>query len=195
MSARDRTTEPRENDSWMTIDPRPIPALLERAPTIRNGAIWEPAAGTGEMVRRLQDFGCSVVFSGLIDGRDSVITSPRDFFSYTKAPGQIIKAIVTNPPNNLNLRFAIHALELMKPVRGIVALYQRHEWDTTQKTAPIFDHPAFAMKIVCRFRPIWVKPKPNEKPVSPYHRWSWYVWDWRHNGHPIIKFSHGRMRA
>ena len=183
---RDRTHKPKPRGSYQTIDPRPIPALLKHITP--RGTIWEPAAGTGEMVRRLEYAGYSVQASGLIDGAGSILTASSNFFNF-KEPPHGCRTIITNPPNDLNIEFALHALKLMKRARGIIALYQRHEWDTTQESAKVFDHPAYAMKIVCRFRPVWIKPKEGEKKSSPFHRWSWFVWDWMHFGGPIIRFS------
>ena len=187
MQSRDRTHEPRERDAYMTIDERVIPALLKHF--IPRGVVWEPAAGTGEMVRGLRGEGCSVVATGLIDGPGSLLKVPRDFFSFNEPLGGSINSIITNPPNKLNLSFARHAIKLMEPAHGAVAIYQRHEWDTTKRAAEIFDHPAFAMKIVPRFRPIWVEPTPGKKAASPFHKWSWYVWDWTHSGPPVVRFA------
>ena len=185
-SIRDKTHEARDNDAYMTIDPRSIPALLKIIKL--RGKIWEPAAGECHMVRSLEAAGESV-YATDIKAYTPQLTHIQDFLTFKKIPHPHIRTIVTNPPNGLNIQFALHALKLMEPVGGMVALYQRHEWDTTKRAAPIFDHPAFAMKIIPRFRPYWIAPKPGEKSASPFHKWSWYVWDWKHRGPPIIRFS------
>ena len=184
--ARDKTHAPEAHDAYFTIDGRVIPALL-RHMTLR-GNVWEPAGGKGHMVRALEAAGYRVYSSDLVD-HGVGIASGIDFLKETKDHGVGIESIVTNPPNNLNLAFALHGLKMIEKAHGIVALYQRHEWDTTQKTAPIFDHPAFAMKIVCRFRPRWFEPRAGEEAASPFHKFSWYVWDWRHSGRPVMVFS------
>lgn len=181
QTARDRTHAPRERDAYMTIDQRVIPALLLHFKP--RGRIWEPACGTGEMVARLARVGHAAV------GTDISFGASWNFLTTYQRAAKDVETIITNPPNKLNLDFVRHALKLMEPVRGAVAIYQRHEWDTTKKTAEIFEHPAFAMKIVPRFRPIWIAPEPGKKASSPFHKWSWYVWDWKHKGAPVVRFA------
>ena len=185
-ATRDRTHEARDHDAYMTIDPRPIPALLRHLKP--RGVVWEPAAGNCDMVHRLLQAGYKTCSTDLI-ARIAGVAYAQDFFQFSEPPNRDIQTIITNPPNKLNLSFAQHAIKMMKPVQGLVAFYQRHEWDTTQRAACLFDHPAYAIKVVCRFRPVWVKPKPGEKPPSPFHKWSWYVWDWQHQGPPIMRFA------
>ena len=183
---RDKTTAPVRRDAWMTIDQRVVPALLKHIKP--GGLVWEPAAGLGDMAGALTDARFIVHATDIFKYKRLASGQVKDFFSFSEAPTGV-RSIITNPPNTLNLEFAIHAIKLMEPVRGMVALYQRHEWDTTKESSVIFDHPAFAMKIIPRFRPHWIKPKPGEKRSSPFHKWSWYVFDWEHCGPPIIKFS------
>lgn len=183
---RDKTHEARDNGAYMTIDPRPIPALLKHVTP--RGVVWEPAAGNCDMVNALEAAGCKTYPTDLI-ARVPQVAHEKDFLSFTNAPSPDIGTIITNPPNNLNRSFAQHALRMMEKNHGLIAFYQRHEWDTTKRTIFLFDHPKFAMKIVPRFRPYWVEPKPGEKSPSPFHRWSWYVWDWQHSGPPTLRFA------
>lgn len=182
---RDKTTAPVRRDAWMTIDQRVVPALLKHL--VPRGPIWEPAAGRGDMSEVLKAAGFNVYETDVFGYKRLVGGQIRDFFSFQQAPACC--SIITNPPNSLNLEFAIHAIKLMEPVKGVVALYQRHEWDTTKESSVIFDHQAFAMKIIPRFRPRWIKPKRGEKAGSPFYRFSWFVWDWENKSPPIIKFS------
>ena len=187
---RDKTHAPVKTDAWMTIDPRPIPALLKHAPISPLDMVWECASGRGHMAGFLRKAGIKVYESDLIRyDAGCCLDMRQDFMKFDALPDPRIRSIITNPPNSLNIEFAMHAIDLMQPCRGVVALYQRHEWDTNQDSAVVFDHPAYAMKIIPRFRPRWVEPKPGEKPSSPFHKWSFYVWDWKHSGPPIIKFS------
>lgn len=186
---RDRTHEERPNDAWMTIDPRVIPALLLHFRPAPKGVIWEPACGTGRMVKALRDRGFKVWATDIV-AYDGFEADQLADFRGRLYPPRDTAAIITNPPNTQNIEFAKKAIELMEPVRGMVALYQRHEWDTTKESAAIFDHPAYAYKITCRFRPRWIEPKPGEKASSPFHRWSWFVFDWASVGlPPLQKFA------
>jgi hypothetical protein len=90
-------------------------------------------------------------------------------------------AIITNPPYDdkasgiTTHKSVAHALKLMEPEQGMVAMLLRNEWDCAKKSRPFTkDHPAFLMKIVLNFRPRWIEGTKG----SPRHNYSWYVWDW-----------------
>ena len=67
--------------------------------------IWEPAAGSGKMVRALVAAGCTVEASDIADGRDFLRT-PAIFNC---------DVIMTNPPYSRAREFIEHALEVMQP--------------------------------------------------------------------------------
>lgn len=111
-----------------------------------------------------------------------------DFLQARAAPD--VETIITNPPNGFNVEFARRAIELMRPVGGAVALYQRHNWiGGATDIAPIFDDPSFAMQIIPRFRPRWKERVPGEPIIAPFYQWDWFIWDHRHVGDPVLKFS------
>lgn len=88
-------------------------------------------------------------------------------------------AIITNPPyddkaSGVTAEKAVrHALRLMEPEKGFVAMLLRHEWDTARGRADLFDHPAFMSKITLRFRPRWIEGSTG----APRHSYAWYCWD------------------
>lgn len=88
-------------------------------------------------------------------------------------------AIITNPPydekeQGVDAEMSVrHALTLMEPERGVVAMLLRHEWDCAKKRADLFDHPAFAFKVTLRFRPRWIEDSTG----APRHSYAWFVWD------------------
>lgn len=191
-AARDRTHAPKANNAYFTIDPRPIPALLSHV-DLSRGKVWEPAAGKLHLAQALQSHG-HIVYCTDIQEYPTKIQHPwlahvQDFFAFSEVPDESLRCIVTNPPNDHNISFAQHALKLMEPVDGVIAFYQRHDWDCAKRTAAIFDHPAFAMKITPRWRPIWFEKKKGEKTKSPFHRFSWFVWDFRHIGPPEVRYA------
>lgn len=181
---RDRTHKPKKHESYFSIDPRIVPALLKHV--ILRGVVWEPACGKKHISAAIEMSPNYTVVSTDLNSYPGSNNIILDFLKAGVPPLKDIESIVTNPPNTLNLEFTLQALELMRPVNGVVAIFQRHEWDTTQRTAPIFDHPAYHMKITLRFRPYWFEPKPGSK--SPFHKFSWYVWDWKNKEKPIIMF-------
>lgn len=106
----------REKDEFYPTPPEPTRAFLhaEMKRLERFGAIWEPAAGDGAMVREMTACGLSVHASDLIDrGCGAEI---RSFYDFSAAPSL---AIVTNPPfaecgwGNGKARWLRHALETL----------------------------------------------------------------------------------
>lgn len=88
---------------WVTAEL--MPHLPERL------RIWEPACGDGKMVAALKDAGHTVRATDIGDG------SGVNFLHCQDADG--IDGIITNPPFSLAREFAQHALDLMKPSRGL----------------------------------------------------------------------------
>jgi hypothetical protein len=83
--------------------------LLPHIPD-RITSVWEPAAGTGQMV-------------GVLASRFTVeatdIDCGRDFLAESKSD---CAAIITNPPYTLAQEFIEHALDLTRPHDGFVAM-------------------------------------------------------------------------
>jgi hypothetical protein len=89
-----------ETPEWATR------ALL---PHILGGlVIWEPACGSGKMSRVLNAHLATDIQAG------------RDFLQERRPEG--INAVITNPPYSTATEFIDHALELMEPVGGAVAM-------------------------------------------------------------------------
>lgn len=133
--------------------------------------ILEPAAGDGAMVKVLERHGCQVLSSD-IDPQDEGITK-ADFFDWgaTTCAG-----IITNPPYSHAQEFIEHALKLMEPNDGLVAMLLRNEFDSAKKRRHLFaEHPAFYKKLVLTKRPRWFADGGS----SPRHNFAWYIWEWR----------------
>jgi hypothetical protein len=97
-----------------------------------------------------------------------------------------VQAIVSNPPYALAQEFIEHALELMKPCRGIVAMLLRTDYDHAKTRQHLFSNcPAFAKKIVLTRRIVWFE---NEK-AAPSFNHAWFVFDHRHSGPPTLAYE------
>ena len=92
--------------AWVTT------ALIPHLPPIAT--IWEPAAGSGLMVEALRRASFAVNATDIATGDD---------FLLSKANGAA--AIIINPPYALAQEFIEHALALMAPVNGVVAMLLR----------------------------------------------------------------------
>lgn len=138
-----------------------------------------------------------------------------DFLTMEKAPDGV-NGIITNPPyltvdvegdpdwqylKSLAQRYGMkrlkkvslaelflrHAIALMKPVNGMVAMFLRNEFDCGKQRMDLFRGPSFYMKIVCTERPRWIEGSTG----SPRHNYSWFVFTHlNEEGTPLVRYSH-----
>ena len=173
MSQRDSGYERRQLDLYET----PVwvtRALVPHLPAI-VGAVWEPAAGSGQMVAALQGAGF------VVDGTD--IASGRDFLDCASVE---CGAIITNPPYTAAQQFIERALKLMTPSKGVVAMLLRTDFDHAKTRQHLFAECAqFAKKLVLTKRIVWFDgPK-----AAPSFNHAWYLWDWKHSGPPTLVYG------
>ena len=137
--------------------------------------IWEPAAGGGKMVRALVAAGCTVEASDIADGRDFLRT-PAIFNC---------DVIATNPPFSRAREFIEHAIEVMQPSMGKVAMLLRTDYDHAKGRQHLFGQCSiFAKKLVLTRRIVWFEA-PN---AAPSFNHAWYIWDWKHVGPPVLAY-------
>lgn len=171
-----------------------VDCLLEHVDV--NKRVWECAAGKGDISERLTEFGCTVVSSDIIDYGFDESFFVADFLQMKTLPmvptgtgrTALPRAIVSNPPyfGDMPEQFIRHALKLMEPQRGQVAMFLRNEYDCSKGRMDLFSAHPFAKKIVVTKRPRWVAGSTG----SPRHNYSWFVWDFNHVGAPEIVYSH-----
>lgn len=140
--------------------------------------VWEPACGSGKMVRALEALGIDVVGSDISSGSDfleatnSILTYPR-------------LTIVTNPPYSLATEFIKQALELTHD-DGFVAMLLRTDFDHAKSRRVLFaDCPMFATKVVLTKRIVWF----DRPGAAPSFNHAWYIWDWTHSGAPTLEYA------
>lgn len=151
--------------------------------------VWECAAGKGNLSEQLNEFGHDVWSSDIIDYGFGDRFTLANFLEQTELPDPGIRAIVSNPPyfDDMPEQFIRHALKLMKPVKGQVAMFLRNEYDCSKGRMDLFGLPPFHKKIIVTKRPRWVEGSKG----SPRHNYSWFVWDWRQvSGAGSIAYSH-----
>lgn len=170
-----------DRDAYFT-EPWVTQALLDAYPAGYFGmAVWEPACGDGRMADVIHAAGYVVGISDIHDyGCGAMI---RDFLRDSLPIHTPITSIITNPPFDLAKQFVVRALECVKPQAGVVAMVQRHEFDAPKGNRPFFQHP-FAAKLILPRRPRWS----DSDKASPRFPYAWYVWDWKHQGAPIIRW-------
>jgi hypothetical protein len=153
-----------ETPAWVTE------ALCPHLPPLET--IWEPACGSGSMVRVLESWGVKVIATDIAAGQDFLVAAPQG-----------VGAIVTNPPYALAQRFIEHALQL---TTGIVAMLLRCDFDHAKTRQHLFSGcPAFAKKLILTRRIVWFEgPK-----AAPSFNHAWYLWDGKHRGPPILAYG------
>lgn len=188
MSQRNSEYARKDRDLYQT--PEQHTQLLERfLPTRALQRIWEPAAGSGQMVDVFQTWGAGWYASDvhpLADGIDQA-----NFFNFRDAPHKAT-AIITNPPyrDGLAQKFIEHALKLMKPCEGVVAMLLSDTYDFGVTRRHLFaEHPAFCKKIALHKRIIWFPAPEGEKQVGPSQYHAWYLWDWAHRGPATMEYA------
>jgi hypothetical protein len=158
-----------ETPEWVTR------ALIPHIPK-RVKRIWEPACGSGKMVRALESAGYYVFETDI--QRDTDFLDPR--IVPVDAP-----AIVTNPPYSLAAEFIWRALGLTESSSGMVAMLLRTDFDHAKSRRDLFaDHPAFAKKLVLTKRIQWFEDSKS----SPSFNHAWFIWDWQHEGAPTVAY-------
>jgi len=142
-----------------------------------NRRVWEPACGSGKMVRALGKHG--------IDAYATDIDTGDDFLKSTRMPDDAI-AIITNPPYDLAREFIEHALVRTKVVRGVVAMLLRTDYDHAKTRQHLFGEcPQFWHKVVLTKRIKWFEDSKG----SPSFNHAWFIWDWKHQGAPTLAYG------
>ena len=174
MSQRDSGYERKERDLYETPEWVTHALVPHLPPYVKS--VYEPAAGSGKMVRALADAGYGVHADDISEGRDFLqCAGPLNVFS-----------IITNPPYVLATEFIDHALELMKPIPGTVAMLLRTDFDHAKTREWAFSrHPAFAKKVVLTKRIQWFEDSKG----SPSFNHAWFIWDWKHQGAPTLAYG------
>lgn len=176
MSQRDsgyarKERELYETPEWVTR------ALIPHIPE-RVKEVYEPAAGSGKMVRALGDAGYTVDADDISEG--------RDFLQYPKNISR--QAIITNPPYLLATEFVDTALAVTC-ANGFVAMLLRTDFDHAKTRARLFSGKLFSKKLVLRRRIVWIE-RTDGKKAAPSYNHAWFMWDWKHDGPPILAYAH-----
>jgi hypothetical protein len=149
-------------------------ALLRRVRLPKG--IWEPCCGDGAMAQVLESHGHRVVGTDLVDRGYG--ETGRDFLAETRLPDGTT-AIVTNPPYGRNLyKFVDHALELTRPVSGMVAMLVNIQWPTGAANSKRCRMPAFDMEIKLVGRIAWFAGADGKPAKQPQENHCWLIWDW-----------------
>lgn len=177
MSQRDSGYERIERDlyetpAWVTE------AVIGQLPFLNGRRVWEPACGSGKMLKVLYD----CLGADNVCGTD--IETGSDFLAVEKAND--VFGIVTNPPYVHAREFCELSIRLMEPVGGFVAMLLRTDFDHAKTRGHLFaEHPAFAKKLVLTKRIKWFEDSKGQ----PSFNHAWFIWDWTHKGAPTLAYG------
>lgn len=174
MSQRDSGYERKERDLYET----PEWVTLALMPHVRElGCIWEPAAGSGKMVRALEKAGRFLVHSDIATGDD---------FFQARFPMGGADGIITNPPYESATEFVTRGLALMENAQGVLALLLRTDFDHATTRQFLFGKcRQFSKKLVLTKRIQWFEDSKG----SPSFNHAWFIWDWKHSGPPTLAYG------
>jgi hypothetical protein len=171
----------RKHDVHDTADVA-IKALLryERPPM----NVWEPACGSGSIVRALRDRGHAVFPTdirreGLIEGANGGI----DFLMEMKPIHATVRAVVTNPPYAIANQFIRKAVEWFPYVAMLLSVGFLEGYDNPHRNWLLDDSGYlarvyfFKRRLPRMHREDWQGPK-----AAPTVFYAWLVWDWNHKG-------------
>jgi hypothetical protein len=151
-----------------------LEALIQHLP-VAGKKIWEPAAGTGQMVEALRAAGAKVLATDIHD-YGFRLARVFDFTAPLPADWPLPDGIITNSPygdrNQLAVRFIELGLQRIG-ASGFLALLLPNDFDSAVTRRHLFaDCSAFSMKIVLTRRIVWFAG-PG---AAPKENHSWFVW-------------------
>jgi hypothetical protein len=173
MTVRGANYPRRKNDDY----PTPPEATIALFKNVKLGsAIIDPACG-----RRNRIVAVALNMGMRATGRD--ITSGFDFLT-DRPTWTDTRDIVTNPPFGVQGRTALKFIErALEVTKHRVAMLLPVDFDSGKTRQHVFQHPAFAIKLILLDRIKWF----NGQSGSINH--AWFIWDWRHKGPPVIKYA------
>jgi methylase of polypeptide subunit release factors len=141
--------------------------------------VWEPACGSGKMVRVLEKYAYMVHATDIKDGID---------FLKEKNENNLHRLIITNPPYVEAQKFIEHALHLTCPI-GMVVMLLRADFDHAKTRQHLFGKcPQFSKKVALTKRIVWFEDK-DKKKNNPSYNHAWYIWDWQHEGPATLSYA------
>jgi hypothetical protein len=175
------TLEERQGDFYDTPAVA-VRALLrvERLPSM----IWEPACGTGNIVRMLRDAGHQVIATDLNDRGCPDSTAGIDFLiPYMNGLPTGVPAIVTNPPFAVAEDFIELALERAPLVIMLLrlAFYESERRSHILENCGLARIHCFRKRLPMMHRASWEGRKANSGMA-----FAWFVWDRAHKGPTTI---------
>jgi hypothetical protein len=173
MSQRNSGYQRKERDCYET--PPWVTSVLGPHIPKRITQIWEPACGSGKMLRVFDEWDFRVKATDIATGDD-----------FLESSDNWAGAIITNPPYNLAREFIARALDATEVGVGFVAMLLRTDFDHAKSRQSLFGCcEEFAKKLVLTKRIRWIEGSTGQ----PSFNHAWFMWDWQHKGPPTLAYA------
>ena len=110
MGSSSHSDKERQSNDYYATDPIAIDLLINECGVKFDKTVWECACGEGHLSKRLEELGCTVYSTDLIDRGFGI--GGIDFLQTTDT---VDMDIVTNPPYKYAREFIEHAMEITSP--------------------------------------------------------------------------------
>lgn len=197
LGASNHCKDEREETDFYATDPECIDDLL--AVETFSDTVIEPCCGSGNLSKRLEDFGKTVISTDLYDhgfGETGV-----DFFErYTDVDNDII----TNPPYMCQTEFVDHALKVLRPGRKLALFLKIQFLEGQERADKIFSQKKlktvyiYSKRVACykndeRYQKnedgsYKLDKDGNPKKIGSAACYCWFIFDTNYNGYPEIKW-------
>ncbi|WP_109150232.1 hypothetical protein [Azospirillum sp. TSO5] len=177
----------RSDFDWYPTEPWITAGALDKL-TLR-GEVLEPACGDGAMARILREAGYRTWATDIHDHGYDGLDGLHNFLDTPPLDAACgIRTIFTNPPfgerGKLAEAFVRHALKLMMPVGGMVAMFLRVDFDSARTRSDLFERcPHWSRKLVLTSRAQFFAGEYGGKKNHAF-----FVWDALHGGPPTIDY-------
>ncbi len=182
LGASNHTNEEREENDYYATDPVAIDELFKVEDF--GDVIWECACGEGNLSKRMEAFGKTVISSDLIDRRYG--DSGVDFLQY-ESDELLNLDIITNPPYKFTSEFILKALSLIQTGRKVAFFLKLQTLEGQGRYRDVFSkYPPISIN-VCTKRIQCAKN--NVFASSSAVCYAWFVWEkGNYSNPPIVRW-------
>lgn len=186
LGASNHTDNQRESDDFYATSPKAIDILFGYPDITIPKSIWEPSCGSGCMSKRMEQHGCRVISTDLVDRGYGI--GGVNFFEQTKMPDGCT-AIITNPPYKFATEYVLHALRLL-PENGILCLFLKTTFaEGKERYCKIFGRQRPKYVLQCSERILCAKNAEfdyMESHGGSAVSYAWWVWRKGYKGPTIL---------
>lgn len=188
LGASNHTNQERQGEDYYATDPTAVEKLAKHFDIPLN--IWEPACGEGHLSKRLQEMGCEVHSTDLIDRGFINGGGNCNFLEMQQMPNDKM-SILTNPPYKYALEFIQHSLKLLSDNNYCIMLLKIQFLEGKKRYKELFSiNPpkymfVFSERLLCAKNGDFQKMKDGGGSAVAY---AWYVWQKGYKGETIIKW-------